>query len=66
MLDYCNMPAKTMRCFVFRVQYGFGLWLVGATTVALAIERYVATVRSSKYEHSSCFLGLCMAILQVI
>ncbi|EGT43597.1 hypothetical protein CAEBREN_01748 [Caenorhabditis brenneri] len=65
MLDYCDMTPSTIRCFVFRLQYVFGLWLVGATTVPLIIERYVATIKSSSYEHFGCSLGVCMAILQV-
>ncbi|PIC23415.1 hypothetical protein B9Z55_017127 [Caenorhabditis nigoni] len=65
-LDYCNMTPSTIRCFVFRVQYVFGLWIVCATTVPLVIERYIATVKSSNYEHIGCSLGVAMAALQVL
>ncbi|CUV67103.1 G protein-coupled receptor [Caenorhabditis elegans] len=63
-LDYCDMPASTTRCFVLRVQYVFGLCLVGATTIPLVIERYIATIKSSKYEQTGCALGIYMAIKQ--
>ncbi|CCD62933.1 Serpentine Receptor, class AB (Class A-like) [Caenorhabditis elegans] len=63
--DYCNMPASTVRCFVFRTQYVLGIRLVSATTVPVIIERYIATIRSPSYEHSGCTLGLLMAILQL-
>ncbi|CAO4376881.1 unnamed protein product [Caenorhabditis nigoni] len=60
------MTPSTIRCFVFRVQYVFGLWIVCATTVPLVIERYIATVKSSNYEHIGCSLGIAMAALQVL
>ncbi|CCD62944.1 Serpentine Receptor, class AB (Class A-like) [Caenorhabditis elegans] len=63
--DYCDMAASTIRCFVFRSQYLFGIRLVSATTVPFVIERYIATVRSKSYEHSGCTLGILMAILQL-
>ncbi|CCD66856.1 Serpentine Receptor, class AB (Class A-like) [Caenorhabditis elegans] len=63
--DYCDMPASTIRCFIFRTQYVFGIRLVSATTVPFIIERYIATVRSTSYEHSGCTFGVLMAILQL-
>ncbi|KAF1752902.1 hypothetical protein GCK72_019457 [Caenorhabditis remanei] len=65
MLDYCDMTPSTIRCFAFRIQYVFGLWLICATTVPLIIERYIATIKSSSYEHMGCSLGIVMALLQV-
>ncbi|CCD66860.2 G_PROTEIN_RECEP_F1_2 domain-containing protein [Caenorhabditis elegans] len=65
LLDYCDMPSSTTRCFAFRIQYVYGLWLVGATTVPLVIERYIATIKSSSYEHIGYRLGIYLALLQV-
>ncbi|CCD62932.1 Serpentine Receptor, class AB (Class A-like) [Caenorhabditis elegans] len=63
--DYCNMPASTIRCFILRTQYVFGMRLISATTIPFIIERYVATVKSPSYEHSGCTFGILMAILQL-
>ncbi|CCD66867.2 G_PROTEIN_RECEP_F1_2 domain-containing protein [Caenorhabditis elegans] len=65
-LDYCSMPPSTIRCFVFRCQYVLGIWLVGATTLPLVLERYIATKRSSNYEYSGCTLGICVTMLQIL
>uniref|UniRef100_A0A8R1EGF7 Uncharacterized protein n=1 Tax=Caenorhabditis japonica TaxID=281687 RepID=A0A8R1EGF7_CAEJA len=61
---YCEMTPNIWRCFVFRLLYVTGLWMVCASTAPLVIERFVATLKASSYEHHGCALGMAMVVLQ--
>ncbi|EGT49112.1 CBN-SRAB-12 protein [Caenorhabditis brenneri] len=59
------MQPGSLRCFVLRFPYMFGLILSSTTTIFLMIERGFATCYSQNYEHGYKSTGITIGVCQI-
>ncbi|CAB03971.1 Serpentine Receptor, class AB (class A-like) [Caenorhabditis elegans] len=65
-VDCYDMQPSSLRCFILRFPYMFGLILSSTTTIFLMIERGFATYYSQHYEHGYKSIGVIIAIFQLL
>ncbi|CAI5450729.1 unnamed protein product [Caenorhabditis angaria] len=61
-----EMEPGSIRCFILRFPYMFGMILSSTTTIFLLIERIFATCKSATYEHGYKYIGISIGCAQIL